>query len=135
MAHECPGCGALHDEPVTVVEAEPEAEADKTVEADVKIAEVQAERDVKVEQIRADVEKASFESRLEAVEAENRALREMIDKLAPAPEPEPEPEPEPDVVEPEPEPEPEMAPPVVTDEPKAKGGKSGGWWDGYAKRR
>jgi hypothetical protein len=90
--HECPECGTAHEEPIVI---EPEPAVEEIAEAEVRIAEVQADRDIKIAKIEAGVTEDITESRLAELEGQVRGMREVLDRIAPAPEPEPAPAPEP----------------------------------------
>ena len=111
MTHVCQGCGLEHEdvtepaEPV-IVDTEPIADAN------VQVAEIEANRDVTIARIQAKSEEAWQESRVAQLEAELTGMRETLARLAP-PAPEPDPDPEPVVIMDDPEPEP------VTEEPTA----------------
>lgn len=100
--HSCAECGIEHDapEPVVIEEA---VDTEPVAEAEVRVAEINANRDIAVAKIAARSELQVTESEAELLRAEMRGIREMVERLMPSPEPEPAP-----VVIEEPEPEPEM---------------------------
>jgi hypothetical protein len=113
--------------------AEAEAEAVETVaSAEVETTKILAERDVTIARIAAGVEKDALATDVEAMKAELRGMREVLDRLMPAPEPEPEPEPAPVIIDNPSEPAPDMAPAITEhhdDEPhKPAHGMSKGWF-------
>jgi hypothetical protein len=113
--------------------AEAEAEAVETVaSAEVETTKILADRDVTIARIEAGVEKDALATDVEAMKAELRGMREVLDRLAPAPEPMPEPEPAAPVIIDTPEPAPDMAPAVADhqddDKRKPAHGMSKGWF-------
>lgn len=133
----CPDCGVDHHPELAEAVAEVgaaevlaegvEGAAHEEGLAEVRVAEVEAERDVEVERIRAKVEAGWQEARVVELEGQVAGMREVLDRLAAPPEPEAGPEPEPVEVEPEPA---EPAAPEETPAPPAPAAKkkSGGWW-------
>jgi len=121
----CPECGQAVPEPEVVVEEAVDLEP--VAEAEVRIAEIQADRDVAVAKIEARVVDDEIVAELAALRAEVEVLRaqaapaeqeqqEAVVVVAPEPEPEPVAESEPPVVE-----------PSTSDEPKGKK-RSSPWW-------
>lgn len=102
---------------VAEVHSEPEVEAvaaGEMASAEVEIARIEADAAIQLARIEAKTEEAHDETEVEALRAEIRGMRDMLDRLVPQPEPESEPEPAPaPVVMEAPEAEPEAAPPVA----------------------
>lgn len=112
---------------VVIVEPEtdPEVtETEKVADASVEIAQIEARSAVAIERERTKQVMSEDRAEIEALRGELRALRQIVETLAPPePDPEPDPEPVPIVVDdpaPEPEPEPTEPAPDPTPEPKKK---------------
>lgn len=88
MDFNCPECGFSHSHDDSAEEAA-EVVVEETVEADVLIAEIEANRDVTIAKIAAKAEESHDETEVEVLRGEMRVLREMVERLSPAPEPEP----------------------------------------------
>lgn len=111
--------------------AEVQAEAEvveETVAAEVRIAEIQAKRDVELARLSVRADENADTSELDTLRGEVRALREIVERLAP-PEPDPEPEPAPVVIEADPDPEPVAEePPPVENKPTPKPSSGFSWY-------
>jgi hypothetical protein len=109
--HYCPFCGQHHGGELPATEPEAEAViASEITSADVRIAEINADKEIKLAKIAAGMIDAERDAELARAEGKADALEKVIT-------PEPEPEPEPVVItdvapEPEPEGEPTDLPPA-----------------------
>jgi hypothetical protein len=121
---------------VVISEPSPAAEEAEAVEevahAEVEIARIEADRDVAVAKIAAKTEEAHDETEVEALRAEIRGMREILNQLMPPPPPEPEPMPEPEpIVIAQQDNGPDVAPPPEKEEhrePKKQKPKGLGLW-------
>lgn len=125
--HFCPFCGEHHGHALPESEAEVDVAAEVTT-AEVRIAEIQADRDIKLARITAGIVDQERDEALAHAEGENEAFREV---LAPEPPEETEPaEPPVVVVNDEPEPEETLPEPSETEhhESHASHGASASWF-------
>jgi hypothetical protein len=119
----------IHGEDGHVVVVEPETdpevtETEKVADASVEIAQIEARSAVAIERERTKQVESADRAEIEALRGELRALRQIVETLAPPePDPEPDPEPEPEpvpIVVDDPEPEPTEPAPDPTPEPSKK---------------
>lgn len=111
------------------VDDSPPAEVAEVTAAEVRIAEINAKRDVELARLQVRAEESSDTSELDQLRGEVRALREIVERIAPPVDPEPEPAPV--IVETplEPPMEPEIeSPPPADHKPPRKSNSGIGWF-------
>lgn len=120
--HNCAECGIEHEAPEPEVVVEEAVDLEPVAEADVRVAEINADRDIKIAKIERGGAEDEMAVRLAEVEGNLMGMREVLDALMNPPQPEAAPV---IIEEPAPAPEEEMPPREERHEPKVPSSKRG----------